>query len=301
MKLINPAQPEAQKPAPLRSPKARALVIRVGALGDVLLTRRLTYSLSLQGITSTLLAPLRHASLLAADAWIDDVLDCESPAFAEAFNGHWPIPSRTFDRAVVISQSEEIAQAAATCAAVLVRLSPKPGRDDAPVSQQWAEAAGLGGGFQGILPPLPVKPPRAKTLARASFLHPGSGSAAKNWPATRFLDLARALQSAGHRVVWIRGPAEAEFERPGDGEVLDQPSLGQLAEALAQARLYVGNDSGVSHLAAAVGAPTLALFGPTNDRVWRPDGSLVVTLRSASLQMDDLSLETVLGGIDELA
>lgn len=58
-------------------------------------------------------------------------------------------------------------------------------------------------------------------------------------------------------------------------KTIESPALELLAGLIAEAGLFVGNDSGVSHLAAAVGAKTLALFGPTNPALWRPLGENV--------------------------
>ncbi len=111
-------------------------------------------------------------------------------------------------------------------------------------------------------------------------IHPGSGGRAKRWPAERFAELARALACP---VVWLLGPAEeddAEARRLGEqaGVIARNLPLATLAGLLAVCRAYVGNDSGVSHLAAAVGAPTIALFGPTDPAVWAPRGERVATL-----------------------
>ena len=102
----------------------------------------------------------------------------------------------------------------------------------------------------------------------AGFLaiHPGSGALAKNWPLERFAELAGQLGPGPFLLV--EGPAEAGAGL-GLGEApafvrASQLPLRTLGAVLARAGLFVGNDSGVSHLAAAWGAPTLALFGPTD-------------------------------------
>ncbi len=97
-------------------------------------------------------------------------------------------------------------------------------------------------------------------------IHPFSGSARKNWPLDRYRELARELPSP---VRWCAGPEEAL-----EGAVRFD-DLYELACWLAGARLYIGNDSGVTHLAAAVGAPVVALFGPTNPAIWAPRGDRV--------------------------
>ena len=107
-------------------------------------------------------------------------------------------------------------------------------------------------------------------------LHPGSGSPGKNWPAENFADLWRLAQEGGHRVLLIEGPADEEAVRSVVQMVgisaarVRPPSLTTLAAVLSRAAAFVGNDSGVSHLAAATGAPTRAIFGPTDPTVWAP-------------------------------
>ena len=98
-------------------------MIRIGALGDVLLTRRLAYSLYLSGLRSTLFAPARHATLLLADPWIDGVLDSESPAMAAAFAGSWPESAGRFDASVVISSSHDLIEAARQASTEAIRIS----------------------------------------------------------------------------------------------------------------------------------------------------------------------------------
>lgn len=117
-------------------------------------------------------------------------------------------------------------------------------------------------------PILDAIPRIACPAARENFavLHPFSGSARKNWPLEKFRQLARGLERT-MPVRWCAGPDDP----PLAGAVrLD--NLYELGCWLAGARLYVGNDSGITHLAAAVGTPVLALFGPTDPEIWAPCG-----------------------------
>jgi heptosyltransferase-3 len=99
-----------------------------------------------------------------------------------------------------------------------------------------------------------------------AVIHPFSGSPRKNWPLDKFRALALALERA-MPVRWCGG----RDDPPLEGAVhLDD--LYELACWLARARLYIGNDSGITHLAAAMGTPVLALFGPTDPAVWGPRG-----------------------------
>jgi len=111
-------------------------------------------------------------------------------------------------------------------------------------------------------------------------IHPFSGSAKKNWPLERYRQVARQL---GDAVRWCAGP-EDEL-----AEAVRFENLYEVACWLAGARLYIGNDSGITHLAAAAGTPVLALFGPTEARVWAPRGERVQVLaRMESLNADDV-------------
>ena len=114
---------------------------------------------------------------------------------------------------------------------------------------------------------------------RRIALHPGSGSAMKNWPIRYFVNLAQRLKSDGFSLLWIAGPAEERTDFPADAEVLRDAPLMALAHELAACSLYIGNDSGITHLAAAVGTPTIALFGPSDARIWAPQGGHVEVVR----------------------
>ena len=122
-----------------------------------------------------------------------------------------------------------------------------------------------------LLPRIPCRPEDAPLDEPAAFavIHPFSGSPAKNWPIERFRALARGLERR-LRVRWCAGPQDPPLE--GAVRIDD---LYRLACWIRQARLYVGNDSGITHLAAATGVPVLALFGPTDPAVWAPRGEHV--------------------------
>jgi heptosyltransferase III len=106
-----------------------------------------------------------------------------------------------------------------------------------------------------------------------AVIHPFSGSARKNWPLENFRELARQLESE-MPVRWCTGPEDPPLE--GAVRIDD---IYELACWLARAQMYVGNDSGITHLAAAVGTPVLALFGPTDPEVWAPRGANVTVGR----------------------
>jgi len=113
---------------------------------------------------------------------------------------------------------------------------------------------------------------------RFVLILPGSGSARKNWPAENFALIAERIQLI-HPVLVVLGPAEtglAASFRARSLSVVSEPELGQLAGIACLARCFIGNDSGVSHLAAAAGARGLVIFGPSDPERWRPLGDVKV-------------------------
>jgi len=158
---------------------------------------------------------------------------------------------------------------------------------------------------------------------------PGADWSGKAWPPERFAEVARRLLSPGGALsdgrLMILGDArdahaaEALRSVPARGQCIDlvgkESPLVAFA-ALKRARLYIGNDTGFTQLAAAAGAPTLALFGPSDDRIWRPWGEKVrvvrgartleeirkvdPTLSAAVRHMVDLSAESVLSAAEAL-
>jgi len=121
------------------------------------------------------------------------------------------------------------------------------------------------GSRPGAIPNIPCDGARCDVPHEPfAVIHPFSGSPRKNWPLGKFRALARGLEHT-MPVRWCAGREDP----PVEGAVLID-NLYDLACWLARAGLYIGNDSGITHLAAAVGTPVLALFGPTDPAVWGP-------------------------------
>jgi heptosyltransferase-2 len=162
-------------------------------------------------------------------------------------------------------------------------VAPPVPEDDTPV---WRHLLGTLGGW-GLAIPERVEPLPAPLLPAGEaaadpgrprlVVHPGGGGNWKRWPVERFAAVIRGLR---HRraieVLVHQGPADAEPAQrlltllEGDATVLLQPDLPRLAAVLGAARAYLGGDSGVSHLAATVGAPSVVLFPPSTARRWTP-------------------------------
>jgi heptosyltransferase-2 len=114
-------------------------------------------------------------------------------------------------------------------------------------------------------------------------VHPGSGSEKKNWPEERFAAVGRWLvDELAAQLLVVQGEADEravsalrELTVPRSFIVASGLKLMELAAVLERCALFVGNDSGVTHLAAAVGTPTVAVFGPASTSIWEPRGERV--------------------------
>ena len=138
-------------------------------------------------------------------------------------------------------------------------------------------------------------------------MHPGAGKRENLWPAARFAAVAARAARAGQKVLVLQGPADQEvmqefwsaLDEPGSAgpsaSILPVPLLpvGSCAALLARADRFLCNDTGLMHVAGAMGVPTLALFGPTDPAIWKPAGDQVKGLRAEHGELTSLSSEAV--------
>lgn len=123
----------------------------------------------------------------------------------------------------------------------------------------------------------PHGPPPAAAHG-AVVLHPGAASPARRWPAARWAAVAASLAREGHAVVITGSPDEVPLARevaagaePGAAAVLaGRTSVMDLARAVAVASRVISGDTGIAHLAVALGRPSVTLFGPTPPALWGP-------------------------------
>lgn len=142
------------------------------------------------------------------------------------------------------------------------------------------------GAPDGLMTRIDIQPAATRDTV---VIHPFSGSARKNWPLASYFELAKCLPL---KIEWTCGPEE---QLP---DAIRFENLGELATWIAGARIYIGNDSGITHLAAAVGVPTIAIFGPSSPDMWAPRGANVTVLQSNSL--DSLRVREVLDAVNRL-
>ena len=159
--------------------------------------------------------------------------------------------------------------------------------------------------------PLPVAWIAPEDYARAAsllppdrriiVLAPTANWAPKVWPADRFAAAFQALAAGTAQAVVIAGPGDTERAMaapllaalPGSIDLIGRLSLPEVAACLSRASLFIGNDSGLMHLAAAAGAPTIGLFGPTSAAEYGPVGQRARAVLAAGGRMDDITVQQV--------
>ncbi|MGH7450038.1 MAG: glycosyltransferase family 9 protein [bacterium] len=138
-------------------------------------------------------------------------------------------------------------------------------------------------------------------------IHPGAGKLQNRWPVEKFAELATALhRQFAVRLIVTWGPKEKElgldFRRrlPFEPIVAHGLSLRQLAGILSHTDVFVCNDTGVMHLAAAVSTPLVAIFGPTDPNEWKPIGKKFSALRGEKQRCENVGVQQVLQAIQSL-
>jgi len=139
-------------------------------------------------------------------------------------------------------------------------------------------------------------------------IHPGSGSQKKNWPPVKYAELARHVEDKmARKAVFLFGEADDLCRGVlGAGHGISAISgleLVEIAALISSCGAYVGNDSGITHLAAALGVRTVALFGPTDPEVWGPRGPNVRIINAPEPTLESMtaiSEETVLDALKQI-
>ena len=161
-----------------------------------------------------------------------------------------------------------------------------------------------------ILETPPVLPEGIPWLAWASapkrdsgtlVIHPGSGGIPKMWPFDRFLEIADYWTNP-EKVVFLLGPAE--IERGFNARIPSRyvkaipETLQDACDILRKASFYLGNDTGVSHLAALAETQSVVLFGPSDPAVWRPLGNQEIVLYSVNRRMKGIEIDEVIKALE---
>lgn len=275
------------------------LVYHAGALGDfiTILPVLKTLRRRLHHCRVTLLGYPQRGELGALAGCIESTIDCRSALVASLFSG---CPSNVvmqqfaqFKRAVLFAAPGNPIQAGLEqCGMPSIDLClPFPQEGDRHVVDyhlsaltgeshaHWDDSILFGPGYR-------------ESGDGSVCIHPGSGSPRKNWPLERFVAIAGLCERVGIGVTWLVGPAETALTLPF-GQTVVEPSPQELVLRLSAARVFIGNDSGVAHVAGACGTPTVALFGSSDPNLWAPRGPRVAFLKSPTGTMDGIGVRDV--------
>jgi ADP-heptose:LPS heptosyltransferase len=251
------------------------VVLFAGALGDFLLALpalRLLRRRHAGPLTLAVRGPL--AGLAGRAACADRVVRLDDAGMARFLGGDrrpdwWPATPQVYSWFGGDDPSLRERLSAGVAAAAFMRVVRGDGVRHAALEYcaavgefpDWAAVTSLGA----------VAAPRIADGTRSRLVvHRGAGSPAKRWRSAGFADVAAWWRGRGGEVTELLGPAEERDPPLADASVLRDAELPALADVLAGASLFVGNDSGISHLASACGVAGVVLFGPTEPRRWRP-------------------------------
>jgi heptosyltransferase-3 len=289
----------------------KILVLRGGALGDLILTLPVLRELRKAFPNSNLeLWGVFPQARLAAPEFVHRVERLDAPDLVPLFVDE-PLPELVrnkldgFELAIsFFSDPDGVVERNLAAAGVrrVIACTTRM-RPEVHAVFQLAEVLGqLGLSLHDPIPSLAVgsKPTHSSTFG----FHVGSGSPQKNWPIDRWIELIQRLEGVFSDLLLVGGEADGKVVCEFRARCRVQPlrtllnqGLADLGQALNRCAVFVGHDTGVTHFAAAVGTPTVALFGPTDANVWAPLGEHVSVIRSldgtmASIRPEEAEAET---------
>ncbi len=289
------------------------LVIRPGAIGDVLLAFPVLLALREQYINPhiTLVSNAAVLPLAQAAGVADAVFDYQNIRWSELFadNGIRSPALRDLlaetDLAVCWLRDPDAIVERNVREAGAKRAIVAPGRPpegaDVHIVEYLGETLGIAVGRDRFLQI--DQPPRNNKIA----IHPGSGGVAKCWPVENFVEVIERLWRQNRPVLLLAGPADDRRLESILGRIAPAPEV-ELLQVLANrpllevtyhlqaCRCYLGNDAGITHLAALLGVPTIALFGPSDPAVWRPVGPTIKVIQGQPLEQ--ISADAVMEAIE---
>lgn len=288
------------------------LIVHQGAIGDFVLSLPALEALhrSYPEAYFTFLARPNILELIQARPYVKDVLDFSTSRWAVLYHLQGKVAAADLERLLPVdiififgrSSSQIVADnLARNFSKPTHRLDPfpKPGLDLSLVDHQCRQLEELG--IPASPPPAAIIAPRhqdfveARSFVRCNMspeeslilLHPGSGGRDKLWTPLGWVGLIHKLAVYPNlRLALLQGPADYQIVQQIRSRLdsispllVENWPLGKLAALMTETALYLGNDSGITHLAAACGTPTIALFGPTDLQIWAPRGPRVRIIR----------------------
>lgn len=256
---------------------AECVVVHAGALGDFVMIWPLLRALSRQGRVARIVASASKARLAGLELGI----------------GWEDLESAFWNELWVANGAHHVNEPAlGTCGLLITFLAD----DSTPSGQTWLKNAARAAPSAEIVP---IGPPGSDSrfgawdrFGVAEFgdvsasgshngpvvLHVGAGSREKMWPMERWTELTARLRERGFAVELVAGEVEAERLADAERRALERlggrwiGTLPELAGCLRSARMFIGADTGPTHLACQLGVPTIGLYGPTDPAIWSTTG-----------------------------
>lgn len=282
----------------------KLLIIHQGALGDVVSIFPAIFRLKERFPVIDVICKKSIGELLSLLKLTNKFYPAESAFFSSVFSGKADPRIadifRTYDEIIIFSYSQELETIiSGIVSRNIYRIPPRP---DAAIEIHVLDHILNRLGENGLIlnanwdAKRPVTDYFAKSMEPGNhhdrlkiLIHPGSGSAIKNWALPNFIKVFEKIGSLGMNPEIITGPAEEKIagimaeSLPAGSKIHMLTDLPVLAAMLKHSGGFIGNDSGVSHLAAYTGIPTVVIFGPSNPKRWTPFGQSVEILRSETV------------------
>lgn len=265
------------------------LLYHNGALGDFITIFPFLNKFKIKtGDTICLIGKPYYGILAKTAGLIDEVLDIDNRCFIPLFSDHLNLKMKeflnNFNRFILFANhnSPLIEHISRINNAAIIQQQPFPSTCEHIINYHLSLLKDFQSSEDFLYPDFIIPDseeikiqPFFKVAGKIAAICPGSGSFLKNWPMDRYLELSITLKNMGYTIAWILGPAEQKLSIPKNDIIIQDFNLLALTAFLKKSHVYIGNDSGITHLAAAAGCKTIALFGASNPEVWSPKGKNV--------------------------
>ena len=259
----------------------KVLIIRNGSLGDLILTLPVFQTFRKNGYKITVAGRRDYVEFLKKLNCIDSFLPLDGTIFLELFSPEIKIDIdflKGFDFILSYTHQNEIFSKNLKKIADCRKIVFHPIQNDklnmhitdyliSPIKKFFSEIE--------TVPYIQINNKNEEYF----LIHPGSGSKYKNWPVENFLTVFRHF-SKNNKVLILLGEGEENQihfwkRNVAIEDLIILPNFDKLIEIFQNTRIYLGNDSGITHLAGAFGIKTFAIFGPTSPLIWGPRGKIV--------------------------
>ena len=261
------------------------LVYHSGALGDFITILPLLETWKkLTNANIILLGKPEHGTLAQMSGYIDETLDMDRKCQLVFFSlsDSYEIEKRLLEFSHIILFAFQNSPITINCkkyfSGSLLIQNPFPSAGIHAIDYHCQLISEILPHSDTVYPKVNIENTCLKDKSKTVVIHPGSGSSRKNWPFAKFSTLADKIRNCGYSIFWITGPAEENLIFNQNDTLYSDLSLIDVSKVLRQCTIYIGNDSGITHLAAACGCAVIALFGPSDPLVWSPRGERDMTV-----------------------